>query len=79
MVGFRRPPVAQGDSNAYQKLRQVRWSPSMATTGYLGGHVGPDLPAFLRKYVVPILTRPIPRTDPGATTGPSVNAGTGGG
>ncbi len=79
MVGFRRPPVADGDADDYRKLRQVRWSPSMATTGYLGGHVGPDLPAFLRKYVVPILTRPIPRTDPGATTGPSVNAGTGGG
>ena len=29
-------------------------------TGYLGGHVGPDSPAFLRKYVVPLLTRPDP-------------------
>jgi hypothetical protein len=27
----------------------------MASTGYLGGHVGPDSPAFLRKYVVPLL------------------------
>ena len=27
----------------------------MAPTGYLGGHVGPDSPAFLRRYVVPLL------------------------
>ena len=27
----------------------------MASTGYFGGHVGPDSPAFLRKYVVPLL------------------------
>ena len=39
----------------YAKLRQVRWGPGMASTGYLGGHVGPDSPAFLRKYVVPLL------------------------
>ncbi len=29
----------------------------MMTTGYLGGHVGPDSPAFLRKYVVPLLSK----------------------
>ena len=39
----------------YAKLRQVRWAPRMATTGYLGGHVGPDSPIFLRNYVVPLL------------------------
>jgi hypothetical protein len=27
----------------------------MAATGYVGGHFGPDSPAFLRKYVVPLL------------------------
>jgi hypothetical protein len=60
MVGFR--PPASGDATGagpdpdpYRKLRQVRWRPSMATTGYLGGHVGPDNPAFLKKYVVPLL------------------------
>jgi hypothetical protein len=60
MVGFR--PRARGnggedapDPDPYRKLRQVRWRPSMAATGYLGGHVGPDNPAFLRKYVVPLL------------------------
>ena len=39
----------------YDKLRQVRWQPRMAATGYLGGHMGPDSPLFLRKYVVPLL------------------------
>ena len=50
LVGFR-----VRDGEAYSKLRQIRWRPGMATTGNLGGHVGPDSPAFLRKYVVPLL------------------------
>jgi hypothetical protein len=57
LVGFR-PPSPDGDAGRraqYRKLRQVRWRPRMAATGYLGGHVGPDNPAFLRKYVVPLL------------------------
>src|SRR5205807_9495687 len=55
-VGFR-PPVSLDDTQRaqYAKLRQVRWQPGMASTGYLGGHVGTDIPAFLRKYVVPLL------------------------
>jgi len=53
LVGFR--PPASADSSQYRKLRQVRWSPQMAPTGNLGGHVGVDSPAFLRKYVVPLL------------------------
>jgi len=57
MVGFRPPPGAGDDDREaqYRKLRQERWGPHMATTGYLGGHVGPDNPAFLRKFVVPLL------------------------
>ena len=27
-------------SHPYDKLRQVRWRPGMATTGYFGGHLG---------------------------------------
>jgi alpha-beta hydrolase superfamily lysophospholipase len=50
LVGFN---TREGE--AYAKLKQIRWQPGMATTGYLGGHVGPDSPAFLRKYVLPIL------------------------
>ncbi len=58
MVGFRVPGGGRGDENKtqqYEKLRQIRWRPRMAATGYLGGHLGPDSPLFLRKYVVPLL------------------------
>ena len=58
LVGFRPPSPGTDEQKAqYAKLRQVRWRPAMASTGYLGGHVGPDSPAFLRKYVVPLLRR----------------------
>jgi hypothetical protein len=55
LVGFRRPGPDDLRHAVYAKLRQVRWRPEMAATGYLGGHVGPDSPAFLKKYVVPLL------------------------
>jgi hypothetical protein len=59
MRGFQVPEHASaaGDPLAapYAKLRQVRWHWGMATTGYLGGHMGPDSPIFLKKYVVPLL------------------------
>jgi pimeloyl-ACP methyl ester carboxylesterase len=62
LVGFRVPALLPDQQHAqYAKLRQVRWGPQMASTGYLGGHVGPDSPAFLRKYVVPLLrTKRVP-------------------
>lgn len=53
LTGFLPPPAA--DEIQYRKLRQVRWRPAMGTSGYLGGHIGPDSPAFLRRYVVPLL------------------------
>ena len=64
MTGFHLPDAASSSPAAgsddertrqYAKLRQVRWAPRMARTGYLGGHVGPDSPIFLRNYVVPLL------------------------
>lgn len=56
LVGFRRPKdLDEAGAAQYAKLRQVRWSPNMASTGYFGGHVGPDNPAFLRKYVLPLI------------------------
>jgi hypothetical protein len=58
LVGFRLPalePLDQIQSAQYGKLRQIRWRARMAATGYVGGHFGPDSPAFLRKYVVPLL------------------------
>lgn len=58
LVGFRVPAATNShDRRApqYDKLRQIRWGPRMATSGYLGGHFGPDSPLFLRRYVVPLL------------------------
>ena len=56
LVGFRVPgSLDEAGRAGYAKLRQVRWGFAMAPTGNLGGHVGPDSPAFLRKYVVPLL------------------------
>jgi hypothetical protein len=58
LMGFRLPDSADGDTEQgrqYAKLHQVRWAPRMAVTGYLGGHLGPDSPIFLRNYVVPLL------------------------
>jgi pimeloyl-ACP methyl ester carboxylesterase len=61
LVGFRRPQGLNELGRArYARLRQVRWTPAMARTGYLGGHVGPDSPPFLRRYVAPLLC---PRSD----------------
>ncbi len=58
MVGFRAPEGLddEGRSLYATRLRQVRWRPEMARSWYFGGHVGPDSPPFLRKYVVPLLT-----------------------
>lgn len=55
LTSFRRPAGVAEPS--YAKLRQVRWIPKMASTGYLGGHVGPDLPAFLKGYVIPLFSQ----------------------
>jgi pimeloyl-ACP methyl ester carboxylesterase len=56
LVGFRHPKeLDESALQQYAKLKQVRWSPEMASTGYFGGHVGPDNPAFLKKYVLPLL------------------------
>ncbi|KAJ3058439.1 hypothetical protein HK102_010502, partial [Quaeritorhiza haematococci] len=57
LVGFRTPgPDAPPRRvEAYAKLRQVRWTPAMSLSGYFGGHLGPDSPRFLSRYVVPLL------------------------
>ncbi len=62
LVGFRVPDQIDSSSQQhYQRLRQVRWNPEMALCGYFGGHFGPDLPQFLRKYVVPVLASHLPQ------------------
>jgi hypothetical protein len=58
LTGFREPREFDDAGRALYaaKLRQVRWAWRMARTGYLGGHVGPDSPWFLRRFVIPLLT-----------------------
>jgi Serine aminopeptidase, S33 len=59
LVGFRLPRLDRGDhipGHPYDKLRQVRWRIGMAASGNFGGHMGPDSPLFLRRYVMPLLT-----------------------
>ena len=72
LVGFRPPEGldAEGRRLYAAKLRQVRWAWGMAASGHFGGHIGTDNPAFLRRYVVPLLrdgpanpdTAPAPRS-----------------
>jgi hypothetical protein len=56
LVGFRPPgPRGSAPPPLYAKLKQVKWNVGMAPTMYWGGHVGPDSPWFIRKYVIPLL------------------------
>ena len=58
LVGFQVPADLDADGQTqYRKLRQIRWSTDLVASGNLGGHAGTDNPAFLRKYVVPLLRK----------------------
>ncbi len=78
LVGFQIPPDldAEGQRLYAAKLRQVRWTPSMVASGNFGGHAGTDNPAFLRKYVVPLLRKDAanPDTEPPRESSPPVAA-----
>ncbi len=66
LVGFktpRRPPGLAPGLAPYDRLRQVKWRLAMAATGNLGGHLGPNSPRFLTKYVAPLLRLEIPGVD----------------
>ena len=65
LVGFRPPKSA--DPAAYARLRQVRWNVGMAPTMYWGGHVGPDSPWFIRRYVLPLLRQSGAESDPASS------------
>ena len=68
MVGFRVPKDLDAEGERlYRKLHQVRWTPEMVSSGNLGGHIGTDNPAFLRKYVVPLLRTIAANPDPQPT------------
>jgi pimeloyl-ACP methyl ester carboxylesterase len=45
------------DAALYTRLRQHPWDPVVEWTGHDGGHFGNNQTAFLRAYVLPLLTR----------------------
>lgn len=53
LVGFKTKRNAGGAE--LERLIQVKWRSEMASSGYWGGHIGPDHPAFLGRYVIPLL------------------------
>lgn len=59
LVGFLLPDSsAEPERRArYDKtLRQVVWRPSMIRVAYFGGHLAVDLPPFLKRFVIPMLS-----------------------
>ncbi|MCX5648531.1 MAG: alpha/beta hydrolase [Planctomycetota bacterium] len=62
-LGFRMPEnLASDDLEAYEKVRQVRWTPSLVRHGNLGGHMGWTTARFAREFLAPIVTG---ASDPG--------------
>ena len=55
-VGFRIPPDAsQEDTDAYGRMRQIRWSPDLRKLGHTGGHTGWAGAKLLHKHLMPLL------------------------
>lgn len=55
-VGFRLPSDASSeDLAAYERLRQIRWTPALAKIGHHGGHTGWACMGFLRRYLLELL------------------------
>ena len=56
MVGFRMPTdVSPQEREAYERLREIRWSPELQKQGHNGGHTGSVSVAFLRHHLLPLL------------------------
>jgi pimeloyl-ACP methyl ester carboxylesterase len=55
-VGFR-PPTALSseDRSAYDRLREIHWTPLLERDGHHGGHTGWARVSFLRRHLLPIL------------------------
>lgn len=70
MVGFVQPAGLCGrDRQIYQRMQQIRWTPSLRALDHGGGHSGWISPAFLREHLLPLLhqapllpVEPIPTT-----------------
>jgi pimeloyl-ACP methyl ester carboxylesterase len=59
--GFTPVLACPADVTLYGKLRQHPWAPIVAWSGHDGGHYGSNQAAFLRAYVLPLLTGPMAR------------------
>lgn len=56
MVGFRVPPgLTDEGAIAYDRLREIRWSPELKKEGHGGGHSGSISLLFLKKNLIPLL------------------------
>jgi pimeloyl-ACP methyl ester carboxylesterase len=54
--GFTLAPGPAGDAALYSRLRQHAWDPAVEWAGHDGGHFGTSQTAFLRAYVLPLLS-----------------------
>ncbi|HEY9715930.1 MAG TPA: hypothetical protein V6C69_00570 [Trichormus sp.] len=55
LIGFNVPEEA-ADLVGYQKLRQIKWEPSMLRYMHSGDHWGNSMPPFVNKFIVPLLS-----------------------
>ncbi len=56
MVGFKLPEnITEEDRQAYERFGEIRWEPSWARDGHLGGHTSWVMSEFVRSHLVPIL------------------------
>lgn len=54
--GFRRPTgLRREDDEAYDRLGEIHWEPSLKKDGHAGGHTGWAAAGFLRHHFLPIL------------------------
>ena len=54
-IGFKPMLACPEDAVLYAKLRQYPWNPSLMWMGHNGGHYGSYQPAFLARFVLPLL------------------------
>ncbi len=60
-VGFQPPRLCPGEEALAARLHQHPWNEAVTWTGHQGGHADSLRPAYLRAYVLPLLTPPAGR------------------
>lgn len=56
LVGFRIPDgLTERDMGAYERMREIRWTPELRKIGHPGGHTGWASATLLRQHLVPML------------------------